>query len=586
MINVYNIKILFECFYFNNNWGIYCDTMRLAAVFMSYQEIKIIRTPQVFFFIFVREEVILKNRLFSGEINEQKIDFRKIEGYNLDNQQLTSIENDSLNTLVVAGAGTGKTTTIIGKVKWILEKWRQELPPKILILSFTHASKEELKQRILIEILKDDLVFQFYKPDSFLKVETFHSLALKILKNGGARPSLTTVDFDKYLRENHPAFPEEKRDLFCRLHGLLRNYHLTDGDLLIQNRLEYGGWWRKWWKREIFLANQETIQLLKDLTDSYTSFLAKRQETDFTGLLEGAIRDQNFADFCFDYVIIDEYQDLSPLEYQLVRSLRNFKDFRLFCVGDDWQTIYQFAGSEIDLILNFEKHWGETERFKIEQTYRFPEQLAKTSGEFIMQNPKQLKKEIRGIKCLDPDQIIEINGPSERTDLDALYFFFLALPQNTKVFLIGRYNFDIRKISHCEFLKVEIQDSYSSIRMVERDDLKITFISAHKAKGLQADYVLIINCRNEELGFPSQIREHQIIGLVHSAAVNKLQGNNTKRSARKSSIHDDFSEERRLFYVAMTRARKELFLLTVREKESPFVLELRGNKNLKTYKLE
>lgn len=515
-----------------------------------------------------------------------KLEYTKVEGYKLDSQQISCIENDSLNTLVVAGAGTGKTTTIIGKVKWILKRWRQGLPPRILILSFTHASKEELKQRILVEILKDNLVFQFYKPDSFLKVETFHSLALKILKNGGARPSLTTVDFDKYLRENHPAFPEEKRDLFCRLHGLLRNYHLTDEDLLIQNKLEYGSWWRKWWKSKIFLTNQETILLVKKLTNSYANFLAKRQETDFAGLIEGVIRNQNFADFCFDYVVIDEYQDISPLEYQLIRSLRNFKNFKLFCVGDDWQTIYQFAGSEIDLILNFEKHWGETQRFKIEQTYRFPEQLAEMSGGFIMQNSKQLRKKIRGVECLDPDQIIEINGPSERTDLDALYFFFLALPQNAKIFLIGRYNFDIRKISHCDFLKVETRDGHSFIEMTERTDLKITFISAHKAKGLQADYVFLINCRDEELGFPSQMREHQLISLVHLAAVNKLRSVSTKRSPKKSSVQDVFDEERRLFYVAMTRVRKKLFLLTVKNRESQFVLELRENKNLKIYKLE
>ena len=89
-----------------------------------------------------------------------KLDYRFVEGYWLDQQQIASIENDTQNTLVIAGAGTGKTTTIIGKIKWILNKWKLEdknaPPPRILAVSFTHASRVELEQRILAEILQVD----------------------------------------------------------------------------------------------------------------------------------------------------------------------------------------------------------------------------------------------------------------------------------------------------------------------------------------------------------------------------------------------------------------------------------------------
>ena len=255
--------------------------------------------------------------------------------------------------------------------------------------------------------------------------------------------------------------------------------------------------------------------------------------------------------------------------------------FKLFCVGDDWQTIYQFAGSEISLILNFEKCWGETSRFKIEQTYRFPEKLAKLSGRFIMHDHTQLRKQIRGVLVYGEDQIVEINGPSERTDLNSLYFFFLNMPEHASVFLIGRYNFDIKKISRCEFLSFKISEEKVLISMHERPDLRISFLSAHKSKGLQADYVLIINCRNTILGFPSRMKENEIFRIVREVAIQKLE-----RRKMKKRMREKFSEERRLFYVAMTRARKRILFLTVQEQESPFILELREEEELNTYYLD
>ena len=117
--------------------------------------------------------------------------------------------------------------------------------------------------------------------------------------------------------------------------------------------------------------------------------------------------------------------------------------------------------------------------------------------------------------------------------------------------------------------------------MRERPDLKISFLSAHKSKGLQADYVLIVNCRNTVLGFPSRIKENGIYGMVREIAIQRL----GQRKMNKKS-RGKFSEERRLFYVAMTRACKRILFLTVREKESPFILELREEEELNTYYLD
>ncbi len=509
-----------------------------------------------------------------------KLDYRFVEGYWLDQQQIASIENDTQNTLVIAGAGTGKTTTIIGKIKWILNKWRSEKentpPPKILAVSFTHASRVELEERILAEILQDDLIFKIYHPKDFIEVETFHSLALKIIKGRLLGRQLEESGLESFLKSSHSDLPEEKIDDIDHLYSLVRNYHVNFAEIREGLQKKFCHFWQK---EDL---NQDLAQLeeLEILASQYEEHLKENHSIDFAGLLEEATSRINPI-YTYDYVIIDEYQDISPLEYLLIRSLRELRAFKLFCVGDDWQTIYQFAGSEISLILNFEKCWGETSRFKIEQTYRFPEKLAKLSGKFIMQDRTQLRKQIRGALVYDKDQIVEINGPSERTDLNSLYFFFLNIPEHASVFLIGRYNFDIKKISRCEFLSFEINEEKVLISMHERPDLRISFLSAHKSKGLQADYVLIINCRNTVLGFPSRMKENEIFRIVREVAIQKLE--QRKMNKRKC---EKFSEERRLFYVTMTRARKRILFLTVQEKESPFILELREEEELNTYYLD
>jgi hypothetical protein len=541
-----------------------------------------------------------------------ELDYKFVEGYSLDRQQVESIENDSQNTLVVAGAGTGKTTTIIGKVKWILNRWIRDRRniPRILVISFTHATRIELEKRILAEILSNDEIFKIYHPGVFLMVETFHSLALKIVKGtrqtmraGPDKIRLTKLGFGDFLKQTRPDISEDTTEIYEHLYYLTRNYHIEYQDLRQFTNIKYPNFWQK--KKR--LENLDTIRRLEELSQKYKTTLSSAGEVDFVSFLEeainntlGAINANNLKlleKFCFDFVIIDEYQDISPLEYSLIKKLRQMHGFRLFCVGDDWQTIYQFAGSEIDLILDFKKYWGETKVFKIEQTYRFPEQLAKLSGDFVMKNRSQLVKNIRGINCLDPDQIIEINGPSERTDLNALFFFFLNLPRNARIFLIGRYNFDIKRILHCEFLEFKINTSELKISMPKRPDLDIRFYSAHKSKGLQADYVFIINCRDATLGFPSQVEEKDLITITKETFLWKEHNKKLGGLGRGSLLirawnsltttrECEFTEERRLFYVAMTRARKKVFFLTVQNKESPFILELREEDNFKSYLID
>ena len=303
------------------------------------------------------------------------------------------------------------------------------------------------------------------------------------------------------------------------------------------------------------------IYLLEPLFTAYDSALKSDGEIDFNDMINKAadyIRSGRFTN-PFSVVIVDEYQDISKSRFSLLAALRNSKDYELFCVGDDWQSIYRFAGSDINYILNFEKFWGPTTVSKIETTYRFTKSLIEISGDFVMRNPNQIRKNIVG---KSPDQrfsLGEISAYNEKYAVEFMTTRLDDLPKNATVFFLGRYSFDIDIIKEngrfdCQYNNVS---GFVDVRYRQRPDLQICFMTAHKSKGLQADYVFILNNKSSRMGFPSRIQDDPILELL---LVN--------------SETYPFAEERRLFYVALTRAKTKAFILAVKDKESIFAQEL------------
>ena len=309
-------------------------------------------------------------------------------------------------------------------------------------------------------------------------------------------------------------------------------------------------------------ANLLLLSLLESIYGRYQAELRDRREIDFNDMIHLAAEEVDKGAYVspYRYVIVDEYQDISQARFRLLESLRRSREFDLFCVGDDWQSIYRFAGSDVGYILNFERYWGPTLESRIETTYRFTDSLIEVSGWFIMQNPRQRVKHLRG--CL-PDKGFALEELRAGTDREAALGIGRAmegLPPESTVFLIGRYNFDgkilegVREFS----LEVQPQSGIHRVRYEKRPDLDIRFLTAHRSKGLQADYVFILNNRNGRTGFPSQVQSAPFLELLMG-----------------QEDDDPLGEERRLFYVAMTRARKKVFLVIQRGRESQFVQELR-----------
>lgn len=303
------------------------------------------------------------------------------------------------------------------------------------------------------------------------------------------------------------------------------------------------------------------IDLIEPLYSSYQSMLKSRDEIDFNDMinLSSSYVQQKKYIHPYDYVIIDEYQDISQSRYRLLDAMRQQKDYRLFCVGDDWQSIYRFSGSDIGFILNFQKYWGASEISRIETTYRFPQSLISVSSNFIMKNTEQKQKKLRSALHDNGFSMEKITGYTDSYAIEFLIERLKELPKGSSVLFLGRYRFDIKILDKQSQLsyRYNAQLGRTVVSFIKRPDLQISFMTIHSSKGLQADYVFLLNNKLYGMGFPSQIADAPILQILLD-----------------NCDHYPFAEERRLFYVAITRAKKKVWLVTVSGNESVFVKEI------------
>jgi len=474
-------------------------------------------------------------------------DFR-VENHPLDREQRKAIYDPARFSLTVAGAGSGKTTTILGKILYLLQSGFAS-PPEILVLSFTHDSATELRERFLREYYQKfaEQILLRKSPPPNITIETFHSLALKLLRSlwPDFSVAVSKTDSDDSLSSgsDDEATPESIIREFLDLHEL-ESETVTQIASKISSE-EY---------RKLFLTVFEQYQ--KELSE-----LLEKHQTTFSGLIKLAIQYLRSGQIRtrFRYIIVDEYQDLSALRQEFLRLLLESSQANLFAVGDDWQAIYGFSGSRVDFTLNFRRFWGDFSLHHISKTYRFGPTLARLSSSFIMQDHTQIQKQIQSQKEDVLEPVVEISGDSERLDLEVLTHYFESLPRDSSILLLGRFQIDRLRLLHCTQFKL----TSDSIEFQTRPDLKIRFLTVHQSKGLEADYVIILNNRDAKLGFPAHVKDPPLKAeLVRIVDELKLD---------QASVN----EERRLFYVALTRAKQQVILLTVDGKESSFIMELR-----------
>ena len=304
------------------------------------------------------------------------------------------------------------------------------------------------------------------------------------------------------------------------------------------------------------------------LYDGYNKHLADEKAIDYDDmiLLAAQYVERGQYESPYKLVMIDEFQDMSPGRARLVKALlAQYRDSVLFGVGDDWQAIFGFTGSDLQLFMGFEKVFGATSENLLSKTFRCPQGISDVAAAFIQKNkrgqkPKSVESELDSrvdavIDLYDVKRNDEVASEVEallsRLATDILSLHGDKPPEKkASVYLLSRYN--VNKTDGFD------AGAFARIQAKFADVLDVEFMTAHKSKGLEADYVVVLGM-NSGFGraFPSTIKSDPLLEMM-------------------LSMHDTFpfAEERRLFYVALTRAKKKCFVLFRQRDISPFVLEL------------
>ena len=272
----------------------------------------------------------------------------------------------------------------------------------------------------------------------------------------------------------------------------------------------------------------------------------------------------------FKYIIVDEYQDISRQRFNLTKELCKLCNAKVIAVGDDWQSIYAYAGSDITLFTDFKNTFGYGLELCITKTYRNAQEVIDIAGGFVQKNLSQIRKALISPKHIEHPIVIktytEEVDRKEYEGKGGKYFLIgkcvedimdglIAKYEHPKILLLGRYGFDGYNLTKsADFI---YDDKTGSVRSKKYNADYFDFMTVHRAKGLGYDHVIIINARNETYGFPSQVQEDPVLKYVV-----------------KDDHSYDYAEERRLFYVALTRTKNRVYIITPQQHPSEFVLEL------------
>jgi len=616
----------------------------------------------------------------------------------LNQEQKEAVLKEAKHHLVIAGAGSGKTTVLLRRIIYLIQE-KKVSPEKILALTYTKNAASVMEQRIEKEFgLK-------------VKIKTFHAFAYEVFQSEiSARPKIFTGELESYLSENFDLFmespvfsasffdfllsfyDEEKKETdfqdarhyqfylksksyqtlrgeivkskkekkiadFLFLHhidyqtpsiipgtDLEADFYLKEASFFIvllplsSHRLKT---WQKLQKemeglylleesdseetlfQELiknkkikykkmsfselktewkdyslvknramhlfasYILNFKTFQIKKEIIEkelqtadprtlfflqcaeflrlAYEKMLLSEGFLDFSDLIQEALKImRNKTDFYssrYSHILVDEFQDISLEKIELLKLLAlPSSPVSLFCVGDDWQSIYSFNGSEVSFFTRFEKYFFDPEKSFLSLNYRCPKSLIDAGNRLLDYNNEKIEKKVKAFSKIKTAPVcyeIESSGDRdfEKKQIQALLHLIhekITSHPDYDILILSRYNRFlemIRKNLNPEWIK------------------RLRLLTVHRAKGDEADLVIILGMNEGSWGFPSTIQEQSLLKPV-----------------RPLRNEHPIEEERRLFYVALTRARKELFLFTPSKNHSIFISEIEPFLNKEKHK--
>ena len=276
--------------------------------------------------------------------------------------------------------------------------------------------------------------------------------------------------------------------------------------------------------------NKIYFKIILEIYHIYNQELESSNLYDFNDMIKIATNNiiNNQIKTNYKYIIIDEFQDTSLNRFKLINAIIKQNNAKIFVVGDDYQSIYRFTGCNLDIFLNFNKLVNNLNIINLDYNYRNPKEIIDVANSFIMKNKNQIKKETICLKNINkPIKICFYKN--KRTAIEKILKYI-----DTKYLILGRNNKDKDLFN--------VQDK--------------PFLTIHKSKGLEEDNIILINLTNNNNSLPSKIKNHKLINKIIK------------------TDYYPYEEERRLFYVALTRTRNNIYLLVPKSNYSIFIKEL------------
>lgn len=424
------------------------------------------------------------------------------------------------NTLVIAGAGSGKTSTIVGRVNYLIKNniYKEN---EILIISFTNESVNSLKEKITYNV----------------DIKTFHKAALDIININNNVSIINNNYLDYIIDEYFNSFA-----IFDAKTNLLYKRIINDKQTLKKMIKTYINIYKcnydninylfSLYKKNLFI-NKIYYKFILDIYLIYQRELESTGSLDLNDLIINATKliKNKKRMTNYKHIIIDEFQDTSLIRFNFIISVLKEHNGKLFVVGDDYQSIYRFSGCDLSLFLNFRNYLPNVNVIHLNNNYRNSQRLIDIANRFILKNKKQIKKRTICHKNIDkPIKIVFYVNKNEVVNkvISLIAGNILILGRNNK----DMYDFNIKENDYIKFLTI------------------------HKAKGLEEDNVILVNLEDKNTGFPSKLLNEKIISKI---------------------LKTDFiiyEEERRLFYVALTRTKNHIYLLAPKYNYSVFIKEL------------